>query len=385
MTEEEIKEILSEERNGIVLPAALIMVFVTYLSGTLEVETQGEFPQGPEEWFETFKDAWETEKGNFSMPSLFSKRLGLWVGLIPPRDESTLLEGTSFEGTLKASKKKTKASKKAPPVLVVGDESDTSASDDEDAAEPVVVIGDHDKERARTDMAVQRLSGARMMALSVALEVGSVVPLGSVKGMLYGSNARLFDLVKQSRKAGVDTLGSLLNDKNKVKIGPHFTSLMRDYTQRGLTEETSLISSFWVETQRNFDGDWVGLMDYLDSYFKTYSGRGLPTPFDISIAWRVRQDKGTGGKDSEAVKEVQKLQKESTKDVAKLQEQLINQRKMFADLKGLVTSLRTNTSDKEASGGGKVNKPYKGKCKSCGEFGHHTSQCPNEEGSKQDE
>ena len=58
------------------------------------------------------------------------------------------------------------------------------------------------------DKAAQRLSGLRLLRLSLALELGRVPAMGEVAGKVcYGSDPRISDMVKAQRKAGIPTMG----------------------------------------------------------------------------------------------------------------------------------------------------------------------------------
>ena len=378
--EEAIGQILQQEQNGVKLPAAVLMATLNYLIDEVKVGSLDELPVDvPAEMLEIFAEAWKNENGK-DMPAMVARRAKKWLGLAgaglaPLSNALDLAHGGEASAAI-PSKPLTSAA--------LGDTMSGTTTADPEGLMAGVMVSSHDMVRAVQDATKQRISGMRILALSVALEVGRCVPLGSVSAMVYGSNARLFDLVKQSRKAGVDTLGSIISEKSKVKIGTHFTSLMSDYMTRGMAEEASIISSFWVEAQQNFDADWDALFEYLDAYFKTFSGRGLPVNFDMNIAWRIRSASGGKSvvKETEAMKEVKAKANSAESEMRKLKTALEDQKKMISDLKAQVRTSKISEANVENVATGR--RPFNGRCDNCGKVGHRKFECPELAQSKED-
>jgi hypothetical protein len=147
-----------------------------------------------------------------------------------------------------------------------------------------------DLRRLAEDKATQGLSGTRILRLALALELGRVPSIGEVIGVLaYGGDPRISEPAKKQRKAGMDTLHSIItsSDTNiRFRINSFFTDLIREFAEHGAIEESSLITQMWGEAQALAQDDSM-LKHYLLEFFKKYGGRGIPTPVDILISQRV--------------------------------------------------------------------------------------------------
>ena len=80
----------------------------------------------------------------------------------------------------------------------------------------------------------QGISGARGICLSVALELGKVPPIGNVVGsVIWGSDSRMVDLVKHSRKAGIVTMSKILDMESGMRreMNAHLTGVQREYAE----------------------------------------------------------------------------------------------------------------------------------------------------------
>ena len=78
---------LGEEKNSVHLHGVLIDRTTTYLItnvvvGDSEVEVKLELPSGPQEWQDTFKEAWEVV-ANAVMPAVVKARSDSWSGMLP--------------------------------------------------------------------------------------------------------------------------------------------------------------------------------------------------------------------------------------------------------------------------------------------------------------
>jgi hypothetical protein len=166
-----------------------------------------------------------------------------------------------------------------------------------------LIVSNHDVPKAMADINIQRISGVRIMALSLALTSGHVHPMGDSADLRFGSDLRLCPLVRQQRKAGVQSLDDILKAKNKRELSLHYTRLAKEYNDRQLIEEATLVSQFWSETSSAFEGDDPGLFVYLAEWNRTYGGRGIPKLLDTDIILRTRKHEG-GGASSSEVKEM---------------------------------------------------------------------------------
>ena len=234
-----------------------------------------------------------------------------------------------------------------------------------------------DEDKAKIDIKAQGISGARVLALSMSLEVGVVQSLTKVMHgkLAYGADPRTMEEVRTAKKAGIMTLTKVIEAKDTSALVTHFMSLAREYVTRQMIEESTLISSFWAETSVHFPGDQV--FPYLTEYLhKVYCGRGLPTVFDLALAWRV-----TRGDDGAAA-DVAKVKKE----MKAVTEALAEAKREAKESKEAVKALRTANDTltqrvgqlrpaptkpgEQSAGKGK-------KCFKCGEFGHIAANCPN--------
>ena len=71
-------------------------------------------------------------------------------------------------------------------------------------------------QKAIADINTQRISGVRIVALSLALMSGHVHPAGESMELRYASDMRLCPLIRQQRKAGVESLDDKLKAKTSV-------------------------------------------------------------------------------------------------------------------------------------------------------------------------
>ena len=56
--------------------------------------------------------------------------------------------------------------------------------------------------------------------------------------------------------------------------------MAKEYNDRQLIEEATLISQFWSETTSAFEGDDAGLFSYLSEWHRRYNRRGIPKLLD---------------------------------------------------------------------------------------------------------
>ena len=134
------------------------------------------------------------------------------------------------------------------------------------------------------------MSGARIIRLALALELGRLPAIGDVLGVVpYGSNPRLSEPAKRQRKAGLVTLHGILESKEGSriqKLSSFFTNLIRDYSEAGCVQEASLLTQLWTEAQA-FGRDEDTICEYLVEYLRKWAGRGIPVPVDVLLAQRV--------------------------------------------------------------------------------------------------
>ena len=104
---------------------------------------------------------------------------------------------------------------------------------------------------------------------------------GSFK--IRGAYNKIASLDETQRKAGVESLDDLLKAKNKRHVAQHFTRLAKEYNDRQMIEEATLVSQFWAETSAAFEGDDSGLFTYMLEWNRHYAGRGIPKLLDTDL------------------------------------------------------------------------------------------------------
>ena len=347
--------LLSEKNNGAGLPEKLIQALVTYFIRELEVTTLSDLPADEDEWFATVTEAWQAGDPDKRVPALVMTRFAKWKGFTWA-PSSGLAPNTSKPDadskTKSAKGTKSKAKK---------DESECEGCDDD---EEDLVVREHDKAQMAADLAAQRISGERMVGSSFSLEMGYVVALADIgTPLIYGSNPKLSSVARGARKAGCDTLGSIIESQSLPKLTSHMAGVMRDYTRRGMTEEAALLSGMWSEIQVHYAGNAKGLFAYLAEWCKVYKGRGIPTPFDEKLAMRLHGFDGGKSGGEEEIKQLKRELKEARDEARRAQE------KSARDLR----EIRSLISD---GGGAKGNKTKGDKfCDFCKKAGHNTDTC----------
>ena len=352
-----VRAVLSEEVNGVLLHPIQLEYTYTFLSdlvaGTGDADiTKQAMPAGSGEWMATFHEAWE-QASSKTWPSFIQARCEIWSGAASPlrfRPTSPAALGV-VAGT---------GGVRAPTTA--------RSSEDERIAEMMhgLVVSDHDVPKAIEDIKAQRISGVRIMALSLALVSGRVHPNGESSDLRFGSDLRLCPSVRQQRKAGVSTFEDVLKTKSRRELSLHYTRLAKEYNDRQLIEEATLISQFWSETTSAFEGDDAGLFSYLSEWHRRYNGRGIPKLLDTDLILRTRKSEG-GGVSSSEVKEL--------KDALKTANGKLNsaEQKNDAILKR-ITRLESAKSIDLTGGGGKG-------CFICG--GDHLAKvCPQRKDDK---
>ena len=111
-------------------------------------------------------------------------------------------------------------------------------------------VNGHTRINAIADMKSEGLTLTQILALSVGLETGKIVPSAEVESMVYGSDVRVCNMVKELRRSEVPTLSSLLKAGKMQPVISHLTALLRDFSLHGLMREAALLSSWMQEWQQ---------------------------------------------------------------------------------------------------------------------------------------
>ena len=362
-TESKVADALAAERNDTSLQGLLASKLAEYLIGTLKVkEVPRDLPETIEEWATAASEAF---KGD--LPAPFEARLKRWLagseavkvgpGLTPPSGLGGAKGGTT----------------PGPLSLVAAELGTTPASIQDDFDK--LSITTHTRDKAIADMKSQGMLPTRTFALSVSMETGRVHSVAELAGMTYGSDVRATSLVKDLRKAKIPLLSTALEGGKMTTVLSHLNGLLRDLAAHGQMHEAALLSGWMQEWQQMFSAEDAIAIAYLIEYLRVYPGRGLPTPFDYGIMFRVQKASGTTG--SSEVKELAKEVKSMKNTINNLQEQCASLKK-----KGEASARQLEAVQRNNRGPG--NNPNV-VCNHCGEKGHIARFCPNKDTKQDDE
>ena len=165
------RAMLSAERAGYKLAVALVSTLVPYLVGTAELSDVSELDMST--LLTTAAEAWAATHEGAELPNVHRARLERWIANVPAT------------------------------VAVDGDASvevSPSTAPDADLAKLFGDAGPSTQDLARLaeDKKAQGLSGARIIRLALALELGRVPAIGDVLGIVpYASNPRLSEPAKK--------------------------------------------------------------------------------------------------------------------------------------------------------------------------------------------
>jgi hypothetical protein len=353
-----VREVLGERRHGVVLHKKLAEA----TASLLEVIAEGDdaqavkacLPSTTPVWVATFDEAWATVSDKI-MLTVMSDCARVWSGGSP------LVAQVPQGGSLDLNPATGNGSTFPPYTLApTGTIATPPAGSDEWIASMLagLNVSDQDVPQATEDIKFMRIPGVRVMGLALATVTGHTHPLGDSAELRWGSDIRLCEIVRKSRKAGIETLDDIVKGKKRRDVAHHFTRLAKDFSDRGLIEEATLISQFWAETSAAFEGWDTGLFEYLVEWLRRYGGRGIPKLLDTDLVLRVMTGngrKGAGGSgDGASESDVKDLKSKLEKVSAKLNESSQAQ----ASLLKRVTRAESKLSEGDAS--------TKGKCFVCG-------------------
>ena len=224
----------------------------------------------------------------------------------------------------------------------------------------------------KSDKEAQGLSGVRIVTLAAALELGKVPGPGEVAANFsFGSDPRTADVTKRRKKAGIQTMYTILCDTKgdvRLMLNSHFVDVVREYSDRGMIQEASRITQFWAETQ-SVSQDNAVLVQYLMEYFKKYTGRGIPVIVDVLVAQRVLGSRGTSGASGAEMTAF----RDSLKSV---RDELKEAKRDLASVKAELGRVKSNQGPRPGPGG--ATNPFANlTCHKCGEKGHKAADCPN--------
>ena len=306
-----VQAVLVERRNNVELPGGLVEQLTVFAVDTLKVrEVAKDLPQSTEEWAAMVEQCYESQ-GEI-VPTMYGLRLKRWctggqLGTPPPPSGGPGVKSPGGGAVVSQLD------------IVAAQLGVTPASIEDDF--DVLSITTHTREKAFIDMKAQSMLPCRIFAMSLTLETGRVQPYSEVEGMTYGSDIRATSLVKDLRKAKVPLLSKAVEEKNVASVLSHINGVIRDLSAHHYMNEAALVSGWMQEWTQMFTGDDKMAIAYLTEYFRVYAGRGLPTPFDITIMLRVQKLMGGGSGGSSELADMVKEVKSLKGTVSNLQEQ----------------------------------------------------------------
>ena len=160
------RALLTAERAGYKLATALVSTLVTYLVGSVELSDVSELEIS--ELLTTAEEAWASTHDGEELPIVHRQRLARWIANVPA---SISVEGDNAVALSSSTGSMTEDMSK-----LFGD----AGASTQDLA------------RLAEDKKAQGLSGARIIRLALALELGRLPAIGDVLGVVpYGSNLYL--------------------------------------------------------------------------------------------------------------------------------------------------------------------------------------------------
>lgn len=356
---EAVESVLMKEQHGVLLPTPVVGMLVSWLIDVEEVtDPERDMPKTPDDWMAIAEDAAEQTKHK-KLTSMQRSHLTKWLGGKPLPTPAGL--GAELPAAEKTAPETVGASAASATVTNVKIDRALAIS-----ALAELTVSDMDKETAIGDMIAQNLTGKSCQVFAMSLETGNAQPHDAFTGLLYRTDPRLTDVVKRMRKAGVDTLSSILSAKDATKLGAFFTTLMLELTAHGLTQEVALLSVFWSETLRFYSNNTTAMISYLESYFREYAGRGLPIKFDTTIALRTQgQVQLAAGPAAESLE----------KALKDLKAQFVEQKQYTQGLERTIRGMRSA----DPAGGRKTGEEafaFAGTCNYCHKKGHKAADCP---------
>jgi flagellin-like hook-associated protein FlgL len=206
-------------------------------------------------------------------------------------------------------------------------------------------------------------SGIAVRCLALSAETGQVHAPHEVGDMPWGSDPRLTDIAKQRRKSGMDSLTKHLDEKDADAVLVHFSSLIRDLTNEGETQEVSVVTGWLMEVQQVFASDKAGMLTYIKEYFRRYKGRAFPVKFDFAIFAKSLTSAKAGGMTDD--------QKEDLKKIKSMQSQLAQATSKIDQLKNELGALKNKVAGLKTGAG----TSQKATCHFCHEEGHMAWGC----------
>ena len=341
---DELKTLFSASLHDVKLPVPLVKAMSGYYLETLQVESIDDVAKmDPDEMEEAAAEAWQDVFGA-TLPKPHALRVRKWAGEVSQRSAdgkgAAILAQSAAVGDIASDDRRIAAKKEAESLNLTP----------------------FDKEKATKDMANQGLSCERIVALSLSLILGKVCRPSMVANLKYGEDPALCDAAKAARKADKKMLSKVLKKKDYADLGAFFSDLMMDFSADGMITESSLVASWWAETNGCFSTEKELLFQYIEDYFEKYAGRGLPERIDTVLVTRLRNSAGSGG--------VGKAELE------KLKLKIAEQDTKLSKLASEVNTCKQKLDKKAPTAEEQEERRKRVTCHICKKKGHYASECP---------
>ena len=346
-----IKADLAKERNGFLLMTGHQVSLAGFMAKPENVGGKGDLPADAEEFRDMSAEAWKVEFKT-DMSAMAIRRSDKW--LVSENAIAAAAAAAVGGGAPGGTVLLPGASAKVP--IVVDDKSLAAGLEG-------LVVSDNDVSRALSDIAIQGISGVRIVALSVSMNSGTLHPASETHDVAYGSDVRLGSIAKARRKAGLPTMDDLIKAKDKRGLASHFSNLAKEYVKSGQPEESTLINMQWAEVSDTFEGQDDGLFIYFSEFLRIYKGRGIPTFLDTAIVIRTR----SGGAGAGGGTDAKEAKAKAAAAEKKAEAATAANKEMKAALDLLIKKVKKMEGG--TSGGDSV-------CFNCGKKGHLARDCP---------
>ena len=236
-------------------------------------------------------------------------------------------------------------------------------------------VGGLGADKQAKDEEKMKLTGDEIQALHRSVYKGRVVSSVECEGVPYGQDCQFTEWARQLRKTGVVSYLKLLEDKDSVKAKDHLVTLIREYNEKGYTQEVTILTSAMTSSEEMFIGDEKGLCNYQLAHWKYYQGRAYPKEIDLRLVVKSLKL----GYSQNLQKQVASLEDE-VKKVGALNSKVENLQSKLNSFEQKMTSINNRLSNLREvggpSGGGAAGAGSKNKCSYCQESGHFWRNCP---------
>ena len=167
--------------------------------------------------------------------------------------------------------------------------------DDDDVMSIVSGLGGLGSDKQSKDEDKMRLSGDEIQALHRSVFKGRVVSASECEGVPYGQDCQYTEWARLLKKSGIVTFLKHLDDKDYGKAKEKLITLIREYNEKGFTQEVTILTGAMTSAEEMFVGDEKGLCSYWEAYWKLYQGRAFPKEIDLRLvvkSLKVGQSQG---------------------------------------------------------------------------------------------